>query len=180
MIVILDASTLINLANGEVFRAVISLPSRSFLVNEIVLQESRTVARAIQAAIKRGHIAWVDSNLIDVEEYQEALRLWCLGPGETECFLAARVLGCLVACDDGAACKVIRKNVPAIGLTGSIGLLREAMAEGILSAEQAYNSYQLMRTRGGYLPSLRLSDFEGFRLSQDADRAFPDATDLEI
>jgi len=89
VIVVLDASTLINLANGEVFAKIVALPNRSFKVSEVVRQESKTVAQAIQAATKRGDIAWVDANLIDAEEYADALRLWSLGPGETECILAA-------------------------------------------------------------------------------------------
>ena len=160
MIVVLDASTLINLANGEVFAKIVALPNRSFKVSEVVRQESKTVAQAIQAATKRGDIAWVDANLIDAEEYADALRLWSLGPGETECILAAQALGCAVACDDGAARKIIRQKITSIQLTGSIGLLRDAVSAGLLTGAQATRAYGLMKTRGGYLPDLGASDFE--------------------
>jgi predicted nucleic acid-binding protein len=158
VIVILDASTLINLANGEVFAAIASLPGRSFKVSEVVRQESKTVARAIQIAIKRGDMAWVDADLIDAGEYEDALDSWGLGPGETECILAARVLGCSVACDDGAARRVIKKNMD-IQLTGSIGLLRDAVRAGLLTGPEAYDAFELMKRRGGYLPDLQTNDF---------------------
>lgn len=159
MIVILDASTLINLANGEVFAAVVSLPGRSFKVSEVVRQESKTVARAIQIAIKRRDMEWVDADLIDAGEYEDALDSWGLGPGETECILAARVLGCSVACDDGTARKVIKRKHMDIQLTGSIGLLRDAVSAGLLTGPEAFDAYRLMKTRGGYLPDLQPNDF---------------------
>jgi predicted nucleic acid-binding protein len=159
VIVILDASTLINLANGEVFATVASLPGRSFKVSDVVRQESKTVGLAIQAAIKRGDIAWVDADLIDAGQYGDALDLWGLGPGETECILAAQMLDCFVACDDGAARKVIKQKSVGVQLTGSIGLLRDAVAAGFLSSAHAFEAYELMKVRGGYLPDLKLDDF---------------------
>lgn len=159
MIIILDASTLINLANGEVFAKVISLPGRSFKVSEEVRRESKTVARAILAAIKRGDLEWVDADLISAAAYQEALDVWGLGAGETECILAAQALSCQVACDDGAARKVIKQSVSGIQLTGSIGLLKQAVVAGLLTATQAYEAFQLMKSRGGYLPDLGPADF---------------------
>jgi predicted nucleic acid-binding protein len=161
VIVVLDASTLINLANGEVFAKIVSLPDHSFQVSAVVLRESRTVARAIRAAVKRGDIALVDDNAIDADDFENALADWSLGPGETECILAAKVLGSMVACDDGAARQVIEREIGASRRTGTVGLLRQAIAAGFLTSEAAFEAYQKMKTRGGYLPSLALSDFQG-------------------
>ena len=44
MIVVLDASTLINLDNGEVLAETLSLPGMTFQISPEVLRESRTVA----------------------------------------------------------------------------------------------------------------------------------------
>jgi len=158
--VVLDASTLINLANGEVFAKIVSLPGRSFQVSPVVLRESRTVGKAIRAAVKRGDIEWVDDDAIDAQEFEDALEEWGLGPGDTECILAAKALGCAVACDDGAARQVILLELGQPRMTGTVGLLREAVAAGLLTAQQAFDAYQEMKRLGGYLPRLALSDFQ--------------------
>lgn len=160
MIVVLDASTLINLDNGEAFAQVLSIPGRSFQVSAEVLRESRTVAVAIKTAVQQGQIALVDDNAIDAAEYEDAIAEWQLGPGETECILAAKSLGCSVACDDGAARKVIRREIGVERLTGTVGLLRDAIAAGLTTAEAAFESYQQMKRRGGFLPDLKLADFQ--------------------
>jgi len=160
VIVVLDASTLINLDNGDALAQVLSIPDRSFHVSTEVLRESRTVAAAIKAAVEARKIALVDDNAIDANDYADAIAAWQLGPGETECILAARSLGCSVACDDGAARKVIRREIGAGRLTGTVGLLRDAIAAGLMTAEAAFESYQEMKCRGGFLPDLTLTDFQ--------------------
>jgi len=158
--VVLDASTLINLANGEVFAKVLSLPGRSFQVSPVVLSESRTVAKAIRAAVRRGDIEWVDDDAIDAHEYEDALEGWGLGPGETECILAAKALGYSVACDDRAARRVIERELGQARMTGTIGLLRQTVVAGLLTPQEAFAAYQQMERLGGYLPRVALSDFE--------------------
>lgn len=160
MIVVLDASTLINLDNGDVLTEVLSLPHRTFQISPEVLRESRTVAKAIKAAVERGDIDWVDDTAIDAEEYEDALAVWELGPGETECILAAKALGCSVACDDGAARKVIEREIGVPRMTGTVGLLREAVVAGLITAEQAFEAYQQMKRLGGFLPKLSMADLK--------------------
>lgn len=160
MIVVLDASTLINLDNGDVLAEVLSLPSRAFQISPEVMRESRTVAKRIKAAVEGGDIDWVDDTAIDAKEYEDALAIWELGPGETECILAAKTLGCLVACDDGAARRVIEREIGALRMTGTVGLLREVVVAGMLTAEEAFEAYQQMKRLGGFLPTLSLADFK--------------------
>ncbi|KVK74284.1 hypothetical protein WS90_31250 [Burkholderia cepacia] len=54
MIIILDASTLINLANGGVLNVVLSLPGVRFLVSRVVRGESKSVVSAVDAVIADG------------------------------------------------------------------------------------------------------------------------------
>ena len=160
MTVVLDASTLINLANGEVLASVLSLRGRKFQVSQVVLSESRTVAIAIREAVRRGDLEWVHDEAIDADDFELALEEWGLGPGETECLLAAKSLGCSVACDDGAARTRIEREIGAARMTGTVGLLRDAVAAGILTPEAAFGAYQQMKRLGGYLPHLVLTDFQ--------------------
>ena len=159
MIVILDASTLINLANGEVFAKIVSMAEHEFFVGAVVDQESRTVARAVLAAVTRGDIQRIDDNTIDADAFQAAVDTWGLGAGETECLLAATALGCSIACDDGAARRVIEREVGAASLTGSVGLLRQAVQAGVLSSDEAFAAYERMKRRGGYLPDIPRTGF---------------------
>lgn len=161
MIVVLDASTLINLDNGDVLAKILSLPGKTFQISPEVLRESRTVATAIKAAVERGDIGWVDDTAIGAEEYEDALDVWELGPGETECILAAKALGCSVACDDGAARKVIEREIGGPRMTGTVGLLREAVAAGLVTADEAFEAYQQMKRMGGFLPKLSSADLKG-------------------
>jgi predicted nucleic acid-binding protein len=155
---ILDASTLLNLANGEVLSKVLRLPGVTFQVSGVVRDESRTIAQAIDAAVDAGRLALVDDKLISVSRFLRAKAEWQLDNGETECILAAAAIGCSVACDDKAARKVIAKTLGESRLTGSIGLLREAVRAGLLRQAEAFAAYRLMRERGGFLPAIKESD----------------------
>lgn len=152
MIVVLDASTLINLVNGEALVAVASLPGRHFQVSAVVRGESKTVAQALDAAVDAGALGWVDDTKITASQFAAAKADWQLDDGETECILAAEALGCAVASDDLAARKVVTARMGTDRLLGSIGLLRLAILAGTMSPDQAFSSYRLMLARGGFLP----------------------------
>ena len=160
MIVILDASTLINLVNGEVLAAILSIPGAAFQMSAAVRTESKSIAEAIDAAVAEERLGLVDDSLISVSAFREAKRLMQLGDGETECILAAASMGCAIGCDDQAARKQAKQRLGAGKLIGSIGLLRMAINAGLLSSEAAFASYGLMLERGGYLPQLAPSDFK--------------------
>lgn len=159
MIVVVDASTLINLANGEVLSKVLLLPGLSFHVSAVVRRESKTIAEAIDVAVAAGRLLLVDDSLISVRQFKRAKSEMGLDDGETECILAAQALGCVVACDDGAARKIICGMLGEERLSGSIGLLRTAIREGIIHKAHALEAYRLMRERGGFLPDLSERDF---------------------
>lgn len=159
MIVILDASTLVNLANGEVLSIILSIPGIRFQVSQVVKGESKSVAAAVDAAISTKMLSLVDDLKISANEFSEAKKQMNLDDGETECILAARALDCTIACDDRAARTIICSSFGTSRLTGSIGLLRLAINVGLLSSEAAFAAYALMRERGGYLPNLAKADF---------------------
>ncbi|KVM74781.1 hypothetical protein CFB52_026945 [Burkholderia sp. AU18528] len=159
MIIILDASTLINLANGGVLNVVLSLPGVRFLVSSVVRGESKSVVSAVDAVIADGILGLVDDDLISIRTFRAAKERLGLGAGETECILAAEQMGCVLACDDLAARSAAKKALGAGQVRGSIGLLRMAVEANMLNREAAYLAYQLMRNRGGYLPELSPVDF---------------------
>ena len=159
MIVVVDACTLINLANGEVLSKVLQLPGFFFHVSSVVRHESKSIAEAIDIAVANGRITLLDDTLISVSDFIRAKKELKLDDGETECILAAQALGCVVASDDGAARKLICEILGKERLSGSISLLRHAIADGAIDRKQAFFAYSLMRERGGFLPSLTENDF---------------------
>jgi predicted nucleic acid-binding protein len=159
VIVVLDASTLINLANGGVLDTILRLPGFEYHVSTVVRRESKTVADAIDAAVAEGRLGLVDDAIIPLADFVAAKQEFDLDDGETECLIAARVLEAIVACDDAAGRNAVRETLGVPRLKGSIGLLKMAVEEGLLGAEQASAAYALMRARGGYLLALAADYF---------------------
>jgi len=54
---------------------------------------------------------------------------------------------------------VIARVLGESRLTGSIGLLREAVKAGLLTQAEAFAAYRLMRERGGFLPAVGEAEF---------------------
>ena len=163
MIVVLDASTLINLVNGEVLGKVLRIPGAQYLVSAVVRGESKSISEAIDIAVETELLGLVNDELITIAQFRQAKRELRLDDGETECILAALALDCSIGCDDGAARACAERALGAQRLTGSIGLLRKAVVAGLLTADEAFASFSLMKVRGGYLPDLGLADFQAGR-----------------
>lgn len=159
MIVILDASTLINLVNGEVLGKVLALPGLTFQVSAEVRRESRSIARAIDSAVHTQKISLVNDSLISASEFAVAKAEMNLDDGETECILAANKIGAAVATDDRAARTQTERKLGKTRLSGSVGLLQKAVGAGLLSSADAFAAYTLMKQRGGFLPDLMEADF---------------------
>ncbi len=160
MIVILDASTLINLVNGGVLRDVLGLDDFDFLVSNMVRDEASSVAAAIDHVVASGMLGLVDDGAISAELFRQAKAQMRLGDGETECILAAEVTGCCIACDDRLARRAAKCRLGSSEcITGSIGLLRALCAAEKASPEQAFSAYTLMIERGGYLPVVSIDAF---------------------
>lgn len=160
MTFVLDASTLINLANGEVLAAVLATTNTRFLISSAVRRESKSIAHAVDAAVASGQLGLVDDNLIPVSLFQRMQTALKLGEGETECLIAAASLNCGLACDDGAAREAAAKDLGPDRVIGSLRLLQMACRAGTLSASQAENGYRLMIARGGFLPPLPKGYFQ--------------------
>ena len=158
--IVLDASTLINLANGGVLGIVLSLPGERFLISGVVKRESRSIARAIDSAVASGKLALIDDDLVPGALFKQTKARLFLDEGETECILAARALGCGIACDDRAGREKAASELGSERVTGSIGLLSLARRACLLTADSAYEAYRKMVRHGGFLPVLPLDYFE--------------------
>jgi len=83
-----------------------------------------------------------------------------LGLGELECLAyAIRDSDALVCCDDFRARTIIAREIGEGRVTGSMGLLRQCVLAGVLSAAEAFDCYHRMRAAGAYLPEVPSSYF---------------------
>lgn len=162
MIIIIDASTLINLVNGEALSHIFYLPETHFLISGMVVDESKTIASGVNRAIDSGFLSLVDENRISMSDFIKAKAELNLGDGETECILAAEAIPCHFACDDRAARKCAQSRLGFAKVIGSIGLLQMAVKAGVLRPEEAAAAYKNMIGHGGYLPTLSPNHFDEF------------------
>jgi predicted nucleic acid-binding protein len=157
--VIIDASTLLNLTNGDVLELALALPQDDFFVSAEVRKESKTIAALIDELNIVGLLHFVDDDAISVDELGSSMAAWELGAGECECILAAKLDGSTVACDDYKARIRIQTELGRDRLSGSIGILASLVVAGLLSSGNAFQSYLRMRDAGGFLPALAAEYF---------------------
>lgn len=152
---IFDASALIHLINGDLLDVVLSLPGKSWFVGYLVLDECRqhgVIPLTLQQAIADKKILLLDDAKISSTTYLTLLKTYNLGEGETECLTFGISGDYIICCDDLKARRMIEKELGADRVTGSLGLLKEAVHEGLLSANDAYEGYKRMLDSGAFLP----------------------------
>lgn len=155
MIVLLDASTIINLVNGGVFDAILSIEGVEFQIGSLVKDEASSAAEVVELELAKGSLTLADEGLISYSAFLVAKNDMGLGDGETECILIASAIQSQMACDDGRARKAAIKQLGHESLvTGSLGLMQRACSQGLISPKAAQMAYEEMRKLGGYLPHI--------------------------
>lgn len=160
MIVLLDASTVINLVNGGVFGAVLGIEGVHFQVGSLVKDEASSAAEVLDLELAKGSLTLAEDGLVSYSAFLAAKNDMGLGDGETECILIASAIQSKIACDDGRARKAAIERLGHESLvTGSLGLMRRACSQGLISTEAAHLAYKEMRNLGGYLPQIDVGFF---------------------
>lgn len=157
MRIIFDASSLINLLNGNLLASVLLLSGRTFFAGPIVIGECRqggVLPVELERQLQSDHIRQLDDSVISAGTFLRLIELYGLGDGETECLAFASVSDFVVSCDDRRARQMIAREVGAVRVTGSLGLLRQLVQDGMLSVAQAKSGYSRMRLSGAYLPTI--------------------------
>ena len=165
---ILDASAIINLCNGRVFSSILSLNGYRWYVGPIVIDECRGSLRLgcantqgeLTSAINASRVVLLSDDNIPASLFSGLLEQHHLGPGETECILFAGVHNLGICTDDGKARKVIEALYGKSRLIGTIGLLSNAVHDGILAGHDADIAYALMLSCGAFLPKLPSGYFQ--------------------
>jgi len=154
VIYIIDACSIMNLSNGMVLDIIMSLDNSDYYISNSVIRESKSVENEVKVLLKNRILKSIDDNSISANQFLINKQKYNLGDGETECITYALENECVFICDDLAARNLSKKLIGVNRVTGSIGLLRECVSNNLLTREEAYASYIMMKQRGGYLPNM--------------------------
>lgn len=156
MNVIMDACSVINLHNGGVLEVVCAIEAIDVQIGPIAGGEcSEDCAIALANLHEAGQLEYLADTPIDADEFLEFVAQHKLGDGEAECIMLAELSETAAVCCDDMRGR--RKTEAILGqgrLVGSLKLLKQAVAEALLTADQAFAAYDLMREAGGFLPEI--------------------------
>jgi predicted nucleic acid-binding protein len=152
----------VNLRNGDVLGNVLELTSVGFAfhMGTIVRGECGDLIPYLDEQVRKGQIVILHGKTIVPARFAEILNRYELGLGETECIVHAEQHTLIVCTDDKAARSAAKAHLGETRILGSLGLVRECVCSGKVSAGQAYVSYELMKSRGAFLPDVSPEYFD--------------------
>lgn len=157
---IVDASTLINLDNGDALTLATALPGYEFWIAPLALGECNSgCAARIMALVDQGRLHLLDESQLDADRFLELKAEHDLGDGETECLLVAELLEYSVCADDRKARNVAKGLFGDDRVLGSARLMRLLAEEELVDCKRANELFDLMKAAGGYLPNLEHAFF---------------------
>jgi len=150
---IIDASSIINLDNGEAIEIVTGLADHNLWVSPLVIGECVPKSAAKLFDLKQnGVLYFIDPNDISSEIFLDLLVKYELGEGETECIALCLAKPFGFCCDDNKARQLGGQLFGHSRVIGSIRLIKWCVNRRIISGAEAGTIYERMRTAGGFLP----------------------------
>lgn len=154
-----DSCCLINLINGDVAEAVGGASGRQLMIQGFVEDEVQGHHAIIDKLVEENYLILIDGSTVFASEVGLIADTYNIGLGEAECIAIAKKRKCYLASDDNKARKAGIAEVGNSNVIGSIGLLRELVAQGVITAREAWTSYRLMKDAGAFLPKLSSNFF---------------------
>lgn len=102
-----------------------------------------------------GLLEFLEDTPLDADKFLEFVAEHKLGDGEAECIMLAELSETTIVCSDDMRGR--RKAEAILGqgrCVGTLKLLKQAVAEGLLPADHAFAAYELMKDAGGFLPEI--------------------------
>ena len=115
---------------------------------------------ALEEAGKSGRVVILNDADVPGGLYLRLLHDWGLGEGETECITFAVHTAAAFAADDRLARRRATDLLGESNVSGTLGLLKEAVAEALMTKADAYAAYERMRAAGGFLPDVSIDFFD--------------------
>jgi predicted nucleic acid-binding protein len=154
-----DACCAINLIKGDAIELISRLSNIRLCMQGLVEDEIGTSFSLIAALADRGKFALVSGDEILASEVGSVANRYNIGLGESECIVIGKKFNWDVASDDKKARSAAHTELGKNRVTGSIGLLKKAVADGLVNQTEAFEIYKKMVAGGGFLPRLQLRDF---------------------
>lgn len=152
-----DACSLINLHKGGVLDLVLKLEDHDFFVEGFVDEESGSF---LQPYYEQGSLTKLSDERVSSSTFSAMLSRYDLGFGETECIVFAMMDNTCVCSDDLKARKAAKSELGDGRVIGTLFLLRECVRCGVLTSDAARGAYELMRSKGAFLPDLEDDYFD--------------------
>jgi predicted nucleic acid-binding protein len=158
---VLDTSVLVNCSNGGVLGILFKLLNRTFVIPPAVATEFEAGdIAALQEAGSSGRVTILNDADVPGALYLRLLHDWGLGEGETECISYAWQTDAAFASDDRLARRRATELLGGDRVSGTLGLLKEAVAASLITKGDAHAAYRQMRVSGGFLPEISIEFFE--------------------
>jgi len=143
-----DASVLINFCAVRRLELLVrAVPAPRYVLVDVLSElEKPTCRRQVEAAVRREEL--LPATLTRAEVKWWARYTLRLDPGESATLAAAVSRGWSVAVDERAARRTARQDLGMERLTGTVGVLRAAVAAGCASAEEGNELLRQMIVRG--------------------------------
>jgi predicted nucleic acid-binding protein len=149
-----DACCINNLINGKAVDAVAAANHRRFCVEGIIQDEVIQNREELERLIRSGLVQEFLGDNVKASEVGDVAAKHNIGLGEAECIAIGKKAGANVASDDSRARRAATNELGERRVTGTLGLLREAVARKTMTPSQAFESYRRMVEKGGYLPKV--------------------------
>jgi predicted nucleic acid-binding protein len=157
--IVIDTCSILNAINSNSLELICSLPFQ-FYIGPIVYGEcTKQPCPELERQLKSGKIKLLGGNIFPVSVFAGMSQKHNLGDGETECICYGKVLAYNVCSDDRKARDSITAELTTDYLVGSIGLLKIATEKSVISCVEAFSIYQIMKSKGAFLPHLASNYF---------------------
>lgn len=140
----------------------LGLPGKTWFIGPLVFGECERdsiIPAELQQAIDAAKISLLDDANISGTTFLHFLQVYELGEGETECLAFGEASDFVICCDDRRARRMITQEIGVHRVTGSLGLMQEAVKLGRLSVAEAMAAYHRMKAAGAFLPNLEADFF---------------------
>jgi predicted nucleic acid-binding protein len=154
-----DACCAINLIKGDAIELVSGLSNIKLCMQGLVEDEIGENFPLISSLADRGKLALISGDKILASEVGSVASRYNIGLGESECIVIGKKFDWDVASDDRKARSAAHRELGKDRVTGSIGLLKNAITDRLVTQKEAFEIYKKMVTGGGFLPRLQLHDF---------------------
>jgi predicted nucleic acid-binding protein len=159
---LLDSSSIINLFNAGVLALLCQLEEHDFFVPPMVVGECHGECAVELVTLRdQGCLTFINDDVVEADQYLALLEAHHLGAGETECRAVAAADNYNVCCDDRRAREAVAGLIGEGRVTGSLRILRWCVETLIIDCGTAFQAFETMRQRGGFLPETPQSFFCG-------------------